>query len=207
LTPVALLSPALGSAVIYVLNLFAFLFVMLKLKLNYWLILPTIFLSGMLINSANGNIDGILALGLIMPSPLGLFFLLAKPQISVAVIVFWIIEAWRIGGFFRVIRIFLPVITAYIISFLIFGFWIVNAFQVKDVWWNSSIWPVGIPFGLLFLGIAVWKREVKFAIAASPFLAPYLAEHSWAFVWLGLLSLFPSMRLMNLIFYLLPNDS
>jgi hypothetical protein len=26
-------------------------------------------------------------------------------------------------------------------------------------------------------------------------------------VWLGLLSLFPSMRLMNLIFYLLPNDS
>jgi hypothetical protein len=192
LLPIALLSPALGSAVMFVLNFFIYLFVVLKLKTNVWLIIPFIVFSGMLINSSNGNIDGLVALGFVLPPPIGLFFISSKPQIGMAVAVFWLIEAWRDGGFKRVLKVFLPIGIAILISFLVFGFWIVNGMNgTSDNPWNTSIWPAGIPVGLILLSLAIWKREIKFAIAASPFLAPYLTIHSWAFVWLGMLALFP----------------
>lgn len=191
LLPIALLSPALGSALMYVLNFFVYLFVVLKLKTNVWLIIPFIFFSGMLVNSNNGNIEGIVALGFILPPQIGLFFILSKPQIGIAVAIFWLIESWREGGFQKVLNVFLPIVIAYIISFLVFGFWISNSLSVVDTWWNASIWPRGIPIGVILLAMAIWKREIKFAIAASPFFATYLTVHSWAFAWLGLLSLFP----------------
>ena len=191
LLPIALLSPALGCAVMYVLNFFSYLFVTLKLRTNFWLIIPFIFLSGMIVNSSNGNIEGILALGFILPPQIGLFFVLAKPQMGVAVAIFWAVESWRMGGFQKTVRVFLPVGIAYIVSFLLFGFWIKGSLQTVEVWWNASIFPKGVPLGLFLLAMAIWKREIKFAIAASPFFAPYLTWHTWAIVWLGLLSLFP----------------
>lgn len=191
LLPIALLSPALGSAVMYVLNLFAYLFVAFKLKTNLWRIVIFVLFSGMIINSTNGNIEGILSLGFILPPPIGLFFVLAKPQMGIAVAVFWAVESWRTGGIEKTIRIFLPVTAGFIISFIIFGAYIKDTAQLTYVWWNSSIFPKGIPVGLLLLALASWKREIIFAIAASPFFAPYLTAHTWAVVWLGLLSLFP----------------
>lgn len=191
LLPIALLSPALGSAVMYVLNLFSYLFVAIKLKTNFWLIIVFVLLSNMILNSNNGNIEGILAIGFILPPQIGLFFVLAKPQMGIAVAVFWAIESYRTGGLEKIIQVFLPVVLAYIISFVIFGVYIKNSVQLADVWWNSSIFPEGVPIGIILLGIAIWKREIKFAIAASPFFATYLTPHTWAVVWLGLLSLFP----------------
>lgn len=191
LLPVALLTPEFGAAVIFVFNLFFFLIVILKLKMNVWLIFPFIVISEMLANSFNGNIEGILALGFVLSPTIGLFFALAKPQIGIGVAIFWAVESWRIGGFQKVIKVFCPVVIAYITSFLIFGFWIENSLRVIGVEWNESIWPKGIPIGLILLSIAIWKREIRLAVAAAPFFAPYLTGHSWAFVWLGLLSSFP----------------
>jgi hypothetical protein len=192
LLPIALLSPALGSAVMYVLNFFLYLFVVWKLKINVWLIIPFIFFSGMLINSSNGNIDGFVALGFILPPQIGLFFISSKPQIGMAVAIFWLIESWRDGGVQKTLKVFLPIVIALVVSFLVFGFWISNGLNGTDGNpWNTSIWPRGIPVGVILLAVSIWKREIKFAIAASPFFAPYLTIHSWAFVWLGLLSLFP----------------
>ncbi len=191
LLPIALLPPALGSAVIYVLNLMAYGFVVLKLKMNLWLIIPFTIFSGIMLNSQFGNIEGIIALGFILPPQVGLFFILAKPQIGVAVAIFWLTEAWRKGGFQEVVKVFFPVVCAYILSFLLFDFWIGNSIRVANVDWNSSIWPIGIPIGLSLLGAAIWKREIKFAISATPFFAPYLVMHTWAVAWLGILSLFP----------------
>lgn len=193
LLPVALLTPALGSAVMYALNLVAFLIVMVKLRTNLLLIPLLLTFSGMLVNSNNGNIEGLLALGFVMPPQIGLFFVLAKPQIGVAVALYWLAESWRAGGLRKVLSVAAPVLVAYLISFLIFGIWIGESFQVVDAWWNMSIWPRGIPVGAFLLGMAIWRGEIKFAIAASPLLAPYLTGHSWAFVLLGLLSLFPPL--------------
>lgn len=191
LIPIALFPPPLGTSIMYVLNLFLFLFVMIKLETNIWLAIPFVFLSGMAINSNNGNIEGFVALGFILPPQIGLFFILSKPQIGIAVAFFWMVEAWRTGGYKEVIRVFLPVTIAFLLSFLLFGPWLFNSTRIIDIWVNASIWPKGIPIGIFLLTLAIWRREIKFAIAASPFFAPYLAPHTWAFVWLGLLALIP----------------
>jgi hypothetical protein len=192
LLPIALLSPALGSAVMYILNLFTYLFVAMKLKTNVWLIILFMFFSGMLGNSNVGNIDGIAALGFILPPQIGLFFISSKPQIGVAVAIFWLIESWRGGGVQKTLNVFLPVVIAGMISFLMFGFWISNGLNgTTNNPWNASFGAKGVPIGAILLARALWKSEIKFAIIASPFLAPYLTTHSWAFMWLGLLSLFP----------------
>ena len=190
LLPVALLPPAFGSAIMFVLNLFAYLFVIHKLKTNPILITFFVFYSGMFYVSQNGNIEGILALGFILPPQIGLFFLLAKPQFGIAVAAYWGIQALREGGIKQAVETFLPVTIAYLLSFSIFGLWITKSPYLTDVWWNASIFPYGIPVGFGLLGLSIWKKEIRFAIAASPFFAPYLTGHTWAVVWLGMLSLF-----------------
>ncbi|MEI6289489.1 MAG: hypothetical protein WCP19_03580 [Chloroflexota bacterium] len=199
LLPVALLSPALGSAVMFVLNIFSYIFVMSKLRTNVALMFIFLVSSGMIVNSIFGNLDGLVALGFILPPQIGLFFVLAKPQIGIAAAIFWLIESWRNGGFRLVVKVFLPVTTAVLISVLIFGPWFMYSSHVIQAEWNVSAWPNGIPVGILFLVLAVWKREIKFAIAASPFFAPYLAIHSWAIVWLGLLSIIPNHFFKDLV--------
>lgn len=199
LLPIALFSPALGSAVMFVLNIFSYLFVISKLKTNLLLMFLFLISSGMIVNSIYGNLDGLVALGFILPPQIGLFFVLAKPQVGLAAAVFWLFESWRKGGIKMVIKVFLPVTSAFILSIMIFGPWFIKSANVIQAGWNVSIWPNGIPFGLLFLGLAVWKRDIRFAIAASPFFAPYLAVHSWAIVWLGLTALIPNHPFKELL--------
>jgi hypothetical protein len=191
LLPIAFLSPPLGSAFMYVLNLFAFLFVMMRLRLNYWLIIPLLALSGMMVNQENGNIEGLLALGFILPPSIGMFFVLAKPQIGIAVALYWTVKAWRLGGPRQTVKILFPVAVGFLLTFLIFPDWLHGAIWHAGASWNASLWPFGIPLGLVLVGLSLWKRQVKLAIAASPFFAPYLASYSWGIVWLGLVLLVP----------------
>ena len=172
---------------------------MSKLKTNILLIFAFLLSSGMIVNSIYGNLDGLVALGFVLPPQIGLFFVLAKPQIGLIAAIFWFIESWRNGGIKLVVKVFLPVTVAFLISMIIFGPWFQNSSNVIQAKWNVSIWPYGIPIGILLLAMAVWKREIRFAIAASPFFAPYLAIHSWAIVWLGLTALVPNNLLKEFV--------
>ena len=189
LMPIALFSSSTGSAIIFMANLYAYIFVIIRLRMNKWLIIPYVIFSGMLANSANGNIEGLLALGFLMAPTIGLFFVLIKPQIGFAVALYWLFDEIQNKGLKSAVKLFLPVTLAFGISFIIWGFWPISASSLIDVWWNASIWPRGLPLGILLLILAIRKHEIKLAIAASPFLSPYLTGHTWAFVWLGLLSL------------------
>jgi hypothetical protein len=134
-----------------------------------------------------GQIDGLVMLGYILPPSIGLFFILAKPQIGFALAIFWLIESWRAGRSIKVITTLLPVTIAYTVSFKLFGNWLVQtAFPVNQMW-NTSLWPQSLPIGLVLLALAMQQRKQAPAIAASPFLSPYLAAHSWAAVLLGLI--------------------
>jgi hypothetical protein len=189
LIPIALLPPPLGSAVIFVVNIFAYVFVLQKFKINILLMVPFIFLSGMLTNSGNGNLDGLIALGFLMPPQIGLFFVLAKPQIGIAVAVFWAVEAYRNGGLMKLISTFLPVSIGFILSFLIYGFFIQNTIDNHEFNNGGVFWPYGIIIGIGLLAAAIWKRKIEFAVAASPFFSPYLGGPSRAIIFLGVFSL------------------
>ena len=179
--PIALLDPRIGVGVMFATNLFAFVYVMMRFRVHPLLVPVMIFAT--MNNLFNGNIDGLVALGFLLPPQIGLFFMLAKPQMGIAVAIFWLFQAWRQGGVKQVIKVFAPVIIALVASVLIYGFWMVT--DITTIWWNASIWPWGIPVGLVLIVIAIWKQDIKWVVGASPFLAPYLTGHTWAFAILG----------------------
>ena len=127
----------------------------------------------------NGNIDWLAALGFIMPPQIGLFFISMKPQMAHIVGLFWLIEAWRAGGWKEALRVFGPFGAVILLSFLLFGFWPSVYGRSLDLWWNASLWPQSIPIGLALTVAAIRKRKIEFAMGASPCLSPYLLLHSW----------------------------
>lgn len=191
LLPIALLSAPLGTAVMFILNLYSYIFAAFKLRMNAIILTVFVLFSGILLNSWNGNVEGLVVLGFLLPPQAGLFFVLCKPQFGIGVAAFWVIDAWIEGGFRQVVRVVTPVSVALVLSFALFGFWPAKSPGLVDIWWSSSLFPYGVPVGCALLGVAIWKRDLRFAIASSPFFAPYVTLHTWAVVWLGMLLLFP----------------
>jgi hypothetical protein len=130
----------------------------------------------------NANIEWIPLLGFVLPPQLGLFFIAVKPQTGFAVAIFWLIEAWRTGGWRKAFETFAPVTAALLLSFLLFGLWPLRFRSVLGIAesFNASLWPWSIPVGLALMAAAVYKREIKYAMPASPCLSPYVLFHSWS---------------------------
>ncbi len=179
LIPLALLPVPVGRALLVVISLVSFAFVAHRLggkplAIGLLLVSPPV-IHGLLV----GNIDWLAVLGYILPPQIGLFFIAIKPQIGIAVAIFWLVEAWRKGGWREVVRIFWPITLALALSILIFGPWPLRFASQVGVGWNASLWPMSIPVGLALLAAALHKRKIEFAMAASPCLSPYLMMHSW----------------------------
>lgn len=150
-----------------------------------------------------GNIDWLVVLGFIMPPQIGLFFITIKPQIGFAVAIFWLVEAWRKGGWREVVRIFWPITVALTLSIVIFGPWPLRFETQAGVWWNASLWPMYIPVGLALLAAALHKRKIEFAMAASPCLSPYLMMHSWVAALLAVVASLPETAAAVVGFWIL----
>ncbi len=182
LLPLALLPTEAGRAVIMLGGLLVFAFSAYRLgakpiAMIFFLISPPVFH-----NILNANIEWLPILGFVLPPSIGLFFVMIKPQTGLAVAIFWFFEAWRKGGWREVMRVFVPVTIAFFISFIIYGFWPLNMFGALKYGaeYNSSLWPLSIPVGLVLLVTAIQKRKLEFAMPASPCLSPYLLFHAWS---------------------------
>jgi hypothetical protein len=127
----------------------------------------------------NANIDWLPVLGFVLPPRLGLFFVIIKPQVGWVLVLFWLVEAWRAGSWWQVVRTFLPVSVAVLLSFVLYGFWPMRFLAPIGFWWNASLWPASIPVGLALVVAAVRLRKKELAMAAAPCLSPYVLLHSW----------------------------
>jgi hypothetical protein len=134
-----------------------------------------------------GQIDGLISLGYILPPTLGLFLVLAKPQSGLGLAIFWLIDAWYLGRWRKVLSTFLPVTVAFGLSYFLFGNWFSTMSYPASQSWNTSLWPQSIPIGSVLLVSALQQRKPGLAIASSPFLSPYVAAHSWAATLIGLM--------------------
>ena len=203
LIPLALLPVQLGRALLVVVTILSLAYVSRRLgaqplAIGLLLVSPPV-MHGLLV----GNIDWLAVLGFIMPPQIGLFFIAIKPQIGIAVAIFWLVEAWRKGGWREVLRIFWPITVALALSILIFGPWPLRFETQAGVWWNASLWPMSIPVGLGLLAAALHKRKIEFAMAASPCLSPYLMMHSWVVVLLAVVSSLPETAAAVVGFWIL----
>jgi hypothetical protein len=186
LVPFAILPENVGRAVMVIAALAVYAYVAHKLggnKLTVGLLLlsPPV-LHGLL----NGNIDWLAVLGVVLPVWLGLFFLAIKPQIGMIVVVFLFFAEWRKGGPLRVLKTFLPVGLASVLSIVVFGPWFLDIPGVGEIAINASLLPLALPIGLALTVTAIRKNEIRYSMIASPMLSPYLLLHSWIGAFLAL---------------------
>jgi hypothetical protein len=187
LAPLAFLPEKLGANINTLIGFYVLVYVALRLKAHPLTAFLLMLSAPVIVSLAFSNIDWIPALGLILPPQIGLFFLLVKPQIGVGVCIYWLVEAYQVGGPRRVIKTFLPVTAAFVLSFAIYGMYPLQATRLTDIWWNTSMWPASIPLGLALLVFAIRQKRFGFAVIAGPLLSQYLSFNSWTFVMLGLL--------------------
>lgn len=193
LSPIAMLPPKVGSSVIFTAYLFAMGFAAYKMKAKP-AGLAAFLLSFVVISGAvNGQIDFLVVLGLFLPPRWGLFLVLTKPQVGIAVAIYWAVEAVRTGGLRQLIQVFFPVSVAFLLSFGLYGFWPLGVMRFGTAPWNVSLFPWSILPGLALMFLAIRRQNSKLALPVSPMLSPYLAPHSLA---LALLSIVDSKWIM-----------
>lgn len=187
--PFALLPLKAGWGVFFATSLFAFAYLARRFGAKKWKLALYLLSYPVGFCLINGQIEWLAALGFLLPPQLGLFLVLSKPQIGIGVGLYWLAEAWKRGRWKEVLRVFSPVVAAFILSFIVFGPYFLQASVTFDSMDNASAWPVSIPLGLVMLAHAIRNRRIEPAIMASPFLAPYVGVHSWSIALLGLASL------------------
>ena len=188
LAPLALLPESLSTILYFILNVLLYAFVAYRLRARTLAFGAFMLSPPVIYGLYRLNIDAFVLAGFIMPAPIGLFFVLMKPQMGFAMALFWLVKAWRAGGLRTVATTFAPVVLAYALSFVLFGNWITDRQQeLTGAIWNTSLWPWSIPIGLALLFFCLRDMRQDFARAASPFLSPYLAYYSWAAVLTGFL--------------------
>jgi hypothetical protein len=188
LLPFSLLPEDAGGVLYFIASLAGYAWVAYRLKARPIAFVAFLFSPPVVYGLRMLNVDVLVLIGFVLPAPIGLFFVLIKPQMGIAMAIFWFAEAWRNGGLMAVARTFSPVVISLGLSFVIFGNWIVGRqSDLLSSFWNASLWPWALPIGLVLVALSIRDRRSDFGMAASPFLSPYLAYHSWASVLVGLL--------------------
>lgn len=134
-----------------------------------------------------GNLDPLVVMGMFIPPAWGLLFLMVKPQIGLGVTFYYFVESFRQGKLLKVIRVFTPITITYLLALVLFPIWYVRMLNQPANMWNRSLFPYSIPIGLFFLYLAIRRKNAFFAMAATPFLAPYTTFYSYIVVQLALL--------------------
>ncbi len=186
--PFALFPEEIGRAALFLIGcgvygLVAYRFGATPVALAAFMVSPPV-LHGLL----NANIDWLALLGFILPPQIGLFFVVIKPQVGIGVMLFWFYQAWKEGGWRKVVRVFSPISIFLLISFVMFGLWPLRFQQEVSLWWNASLWPISIPVGLVLLVSSIRFKDMRYAIPVGPCLSPYVLLHSWVGALLPLLS-------------------
>jgi hypothetical protein len=193
LLPFALLPYNISNICIFFLGLFTFAYTAHKLGASppsMIIFLTSAPVIGCLLN---GNIEWLPLLGIILPAPVGLIFAVTKPQVGIGIVVYWFIHIYRTKGLLSVVKTFTPVTLLTLVSFWMYGFWILG-FQrtleqsaVSSYAYNVSVWPYGIFAGLWLLYKSIQKEKPRTAMAASPFLSPYALQYTWVAVLTGVI--------------------
>ena len=188
LAPFGLLPEDVGGVLYFMASLAGYAWVAYRLKARPVAFIAFLFSPPVVYGLRMLNVDILVLIGFVLPAPIGLFFVLIKPQMGIAMALYWLAEAWRDGGLKAIVRTFSPVGISLVLSFVLFGNWIAGRqSDLLGSFWNASLWPWALPVGLVLIGLSIRDRRGDFGMAASPFLSPYLAYHSWASVLVALL--------------------
>ena len=171
--PFALMPYQLGRAGLFLLGFGCFLFVALRLKAKPVSVILFVTSYPVISCLNGGGIDWLPMLSFVTPAPISLIFAAMKPQIGIGIGLYWLFESWRMGGIRTVLKNFLPVTILLLVSFALYGFWILTFIGKSQNAVNMSLFPYSVPLALYMLWVSITKQHTKLAMAAGPFLAPY----------------------------------
>jgi hypothetical protein len=186
LAPFALLPFWTGRILLFFVSLIAFAVSAVKMGASRFQLVLFIFSAAVFGCLYSGNIDFLVTLGFWMPPQIGLFFVLMKPQIGICIAIFWMYMAWKEGGALKVAKVFAPVTAAYLLSFLLYGFWFKYLFNMPNNPWNARYFPYLVPIGIFLLYKALQLRDKRLSGISSPMVAPYVTGYNFSIVLLSL---------------------
>lgn len=189
LLPFAYLTPHMSACIIFSVNIAFFVHVIYEMRTRFKFILLIL----MLVVLANGNIDGLVALGFVLPAG-EMLLLVLKPQLTIGYIVYFFFEKLRTKEYPRLIFAFLLLGVAVFLSVVAYGTDIFSGSEAVSRYWNASMFPYGVPLGILLLYAALKYHDKSLAIASSPFFSPY---YMWGSEWIILFGLCSSQYLGN----------
>ena len=179
LLPFALLPERIGRGLLFVTGLMITAWVAVKFGGNKSSLLPFLLSPPVIQGLYHGNIDWLVILGFTLPSSIGLFFIILKPQLGIGLAIYWFLDSFRKKGIAPTIQLFLPATIAVGLSFALFGFYPSQIPQGLITAGNASLWPASLPLGLVFLVKAIRESKIEYSLVASPLLSPYVILHSW----------------------------
>lgn len=187
LIPFALLPPVPAHGIYFAFCLFVLVYIAWHLRASPLTIVAFILSPTAIGALLVGNLDPIVLSGMLFPPVLGLLILLIKLQIGTGIALYYLIDFLRSKRYLEIVKTFAPVTTAYALTLLLFPVWYVRISSLPSNEWNRSLFPYSIPLGLFLLWLALHKRNPYFALAATPFLAPYHSFYTYTAVQIGLL--------------------
>lgn len=133
-----------------------------------WLSLLIVLVSpGFVWTMVFGQVDILVLFGLLLGS---WSLILIKPQVIGMSILYQIIVARKIDW---------ASIALIVASFAVSGLWFIRMTDNPSGYsWNLSLFPYGVPIGILLFGLSVIKKDVYLAALSTYFFAPYLSRSS-----------------------------
>ncbi len=150
-----------------------------RYHLNPWYFLCILLSYSFFICAYFGQIDWLVGLGIFLPPPVGMFFVMVKPQVGIGIAIYWIIRGYQEGGIKRVFWIAGPIGLAFGLSFLIYGVYLLGGSGLIKGSQNVSFWPYSLPVGFYLLYRAIKDKNLRLSFIVGPLLSPYQAVQSW----------------------------
>lgn len=140
-----------------------------------------------------GNIEGLVLIGLVVNPVIGIILLALKPQMTIAVIAFIIIEYKQSR-----LKLIAPLVILSLLSVISCGFWFMRLLDYGNVSnINLSLFPWSIPIGIALFAQSLRTHNIRYALAASPMFFPSVSPPVWLVVFLALVSETPKISIAS----------
>jgi hypothetical protein len=139
-----------------------------------------------------GNIEWLTLLGLVSVPPISFLLLMLKPQMTICVIAFLLVELWRKGQRKTLAVSLGTMVGALVLSVMFFGLWFLRLGEYTtftDSVVNMSFFPYSIPLGVALFVTSLKTRKIQFALAASPMFFAVVTPPVWVVAVLAVSSL------------------